>query len=99
MNGQGPNDICFIMNFYGSDKGHPMGEGHHNYTHYYHEVFKPVRNDPVRIFELGLGTNNLEFPSNMGVDGKPGASLRGWKQYFANGSVFGADIDGGILFQ
>ncbi len=99
VNSRGPNDLCFIMHFYGSDKGHPMGEGHHSYTHYYHEVFKTVRNDTVRIFELGLGTNNLDFPSNMGVDGKPGASLRGWKQYFANGSVFGADIDGGILFQ
>jgi hypothetical protein len=96
---KGVNDLCFIMNFYGSDKGHPMDNGHHNYTQYYHEVFKTVRDDPIRIFELGLGTNNLNFPSNMGVNGKPGASLRGWKQYFKNAHVFGADIDGGILFE
>jgi hypothetical protein len=51
------------------------------------------------VFELGLGTNNLNFPSNMGVDGKPGASLRGWKQFFPNAKIFGADIDGGILFE
>lgn len=98
VKGNGPNDLCFIMHFYGSDKGHPMGEGHHSYTHYYHELFQGIRNEPIRIFELGLGTNNLDYPSNMGVDGKPGASLRGWKQYFPRAQVFGADIDAGILF-
>ena len=35
----------------------------------------------------------------MGVDGKPGASLRGWKQFFSQAQIFGADIDAGILFQ
>ena len=93
------NDLCFIMNFYGSDKGHPMNDCNHCYTRFYHELFKPVRYEPLRIFELGLGTNNPNFPSNMGPNGKPGASLRGWKQYFPNASVFGADIDSGILFQ
>lgn len=93
------NDMCFIMNFFGSDKGHPVNDSNHCYTRFYHELFKPVRYEPLRVFELGLGTNNPNFPSNMGPNGKPGASLRGWKQYFPNASVFGADIDSGILFQ
>jgi len=93
------NDLCFIMNFFGSDKGHPINDSNHCYTRFYHELFKPVRYESLRVFELGLGTNNLNFPSNMGPNGKPGASLRGWKQYFPNSSVFGADIDSGILFQ
>jgi len=94
-----PNDLCFIMNFFGSDKGHPLYDSNHCYTRFYHELFKPVRYEPLRVFELGLGTNNPNFPSNMGPNGKPGASLRGWRQYFPNASVFGADIDSGILFQ
>jgi SAM-dependent methyltransferase len=94
-----PNDLCFIMNFFGSDKGHPINDSNHCYTRFYHELFKPDRYESLRVFELGLGTNNPNFPSNMGPDGKPGASLRGWKQYFPNASVFGADIDSGILFQ
>ena len=35
----------------------------------------------------------------MGIHGKPGASLRVWKEYFPNAKIFGADIDRDILFQ
>ena len=35
----------------------------------------------------------------MGALGKPGASLRGWRAYFANAEIFGADIDADILFR
>jgi hypothetical protein len=52
----------------------------------------------LNIFELGLGTNNIDTPSNMGKNGKPGASLRGWKEFFVNSKVYGADIDNRILF-
>jgi hypothetical protein len=83
---------------WGSDKGKPDNNGWHNYTTYYYELFNPVRHSPIRIFELGLGTNNTSIPSNMGVNGKPGASLRGWREFFPNAHVFGADIDTGILF-
>jgi hypothetical protein len=50
------------------------------------------------VFELGLGTNNLDVPSNMGSDGSPGASLYGWSEFFPNSKVYGADIDDRILF-
>lgn len=35
----------------------------------------------------------------MGEKGKPGASLRVWRDYFPNAKVIGADIDRDILFQ
>ena len=35
----------------------------------------------------------------MGKLGKPGASLRVWRDYFPNASIFGADIDEKILFK
>jgi len=34
----------------------------------------------------------------MGPEGKPGASLYGWKEFFPNSEIFGADIDKDILF-
>ena len=34
----------------------------------------------------------------MGENGKPGASLRAWKDIFTNSTIFGADLDEGILF-
>ena len=38
----------------------------------------------------------MEF--NMTASGKPGASLRVWRDYFNNAQVIGADIDKRILF-
>jgi hypothetical protein len=35
----------------------------------------------------------------MGVNGKPGASLRVWKDYFPNATIYGADIDKDVLFE
>lgn len=88
-------ELCDIMNKFGSDKGNHV---HHNYTTLYDNLFSKMRGEKIRIFELGLGTNNPLIPSNMGVNGKPGASLRGWAEYFPQGQIFGADIDRDILF-
>jgi hypothetical protein len=94
-----PTELCTIMSYYGSDKGDPFNQGNHNYTRFYYNLFNPVRKNKLRVFELGLGTNNVNIPSNMGVDGKPGASLRGWQHFFPNAEIFGADIDRDILFK
>src|SRR5262249_10257205 len=82
-----------VMARYGSDKAS------HGYTQLYSALFKDRFDHPLRVFELGLGTNNLAMLSNMGVFGAPGASLRGWRDVFPQGSVYGADIDREILFQ
>jgi len=86
--------LCKIMERYGSDKS----VRNHNYTLVYSKLFDPIRQNKLRIFELGLGTNNTDVPSNMGPEGKPGASVYGWAEYFPNSAIFGADIDKRILF-
>jgi hypothetical protein len=83
------------MTRYGSDKGR-IG---HNYTTVYSSLFSKLRKQPLRIFELGLGTNNPDLISTMGVYGRPGASLRGWGALFPNAHIYGADIDRDILFK
>lgn len=83
-----------------SDKGSKNIEcSWHNYTTFYYSIFKDLREKQLRVFELGLGTNNINIPSNMGTDGRPGASLYGWADFFPNSRIYGADIDKDILFR
>ena len=85
--------LCNIMTKYGSDKG-----SYHNYTTIYYEYFNNISNNNLNIFEIGLGTNYTDVASSMGPNGKPGASLYGWKEFFPNSNIYGADIDKRILF-
>jgi hypothetical protein len=54
------------------------------------------------VFELGLGTTYSDVPSNMSSmpsTYRPGASLRGWKEYFPKAHIYGADVDKRVLFE
>jgi len=77
---------------HGSDKGNP---------HNYHLAYQRIIENPdgiEKVFEIGLGTNNVDVVSTMGTDGKPGASLRAFKDYCPNAIIFGADFDRRVLF-
>ena len=94
-----PTILCEIMGKNKSDKGNTnIKNSHHNYTTVYYSLFKDLQTKQLRIFELGLGTNNINIPSNMGINGRPGASLYGWSEFFVNSEIYGADIDINILF-
>jgi hypothetical protein len=84
-----PTEMCRVMTWHGSDKGNHRW---HNYTAVYSVLFGKLRDQPLRIFELGLG-------ASMRVDSLPGASLRGWRELFPHALVYGADIDRDILFE
>jgi SAM-dependent methyltransferase len=84
-----------LMDFYGSDKGGK--NNHHNFAQYYSEIFYNQKNKIENFLEIGLGTNNINVASNMGINGKPLASLRAWRDYFKNANIYGADIDKKIL--
>jgi hypothetical protein len=82
-----------LLNFYGSDKG-----SFHGYSPAYSSILSRLGSSNLHILEIGLGTNNLDTMSNMGADGKPGASLRAWRDFCLDSSVIGCDIDKRILF-
>jgi len=83
---------------YGSDKSLPR--------HQYHIVYKWIMLQhcathdcrKMRTLEIGLGKNNTRLISTMGQGGRPGASLRGFRDLLPEARVFGADIDRDILF-
>jgi len=78
---------------FGSDKSSDR-----NFHHLYGEILKTKQKISC-VLEIGLGTNNLDVASNMGAGGVPGASLRAFREYLPNATIFGADIDKRILFQ
>ncbi len=84
-----------LMNKYGSDKG----QGRHNYTLQYESLFDNIRSDVKSFCEVGLGTTNPNIKSNMGWNGKPLASIYGWRDYFQNATIYGGDVDPDILKQ
>jgi len=94
-NGQTNQELKKLMDLYGSDKG--GANNHHNFAQYYSKIFHSKKNQIKNFLEIGLGTNNIKVPSNMGENGKPLASLRAWRDYFKNANIYGADIDKDIL--
>jgi hypothetical protein len=99
------NLLSQLSEKYGSDKGSTIPGAsynnlwtYHTYTDFYSIIFSHFRFSINSIFECGLGTNDESFKSNMTSNGTPGASLRMWKEYFPNASVYGADIDEKALF-
>jgi len=84
--------LARYFNQYGSDKATS-----HNYYKIYAEVLGKLER-PRKILEIGLGTNNSDIVSTMGSRGKPGASLRAFRDFQENCEIFGADFDKRILF-
>lgn len=81
--------IC--LDAHGSDKASP--------NDYYKFYAFALGDCADAVFEIGLGTNNIDVASNMGAGGRPGASLRGFRDYMPSANIFGADVDERILFQ
>jgi hypothetical protein len=79
----------------GTDKGGRFIDSTniHAYTDFYFILLSSRRFEKLAILECGIGSNDIHVPSNMGLNGKPGASLRMWKEFFPNAMIFGCDID------
>jgi len=86
------NELKTVLDSYGSDKAN-----YHNYHNVYGTILHD-RNAITGLLEIGLGTNNPDFVSNMGAFGRPGASLRAFRDFLPSAKIYGADIDRGILF-
>ena len=79
--------LCEIMDRHNTDKCTP-----HNYTQVYYRLFKDI--NPSHVFEMGIGHTNLDFTCNMShiPTYRPGSSLRGWREFFPNATIYGADV-------
>ncbi len=82
-----------LLDQHGSDKATK-----HNYHKLLGHILKD-RNNISAVLEIGLGTNNPDIASNMTRKGKPGASVRAFRDFLPNAHIYGADFDKRILFK
>ncbi len=78
---------------------HGSDKAAHGYAPIYAHILEQCRELPnACILEIGLGTNDPKAISTMGLKGRPGASLRAFRDHMPTASVYGADIDPDIMF-
>ena len=79
-----------LCNIYGTEKPPPL----YPLYEFILKDFSSIKN----VLEIGIGTNNKDVVSTMGSNGRPGASLRAFRDYLPNAQVYGCDVDNRILF-
>lgn len=93
---QNITQIGEIFNTNRSDKAGP----NHRYDLVYQSIFSELKTEKqINILEIGLGTNNSDTVSHMGRNGRPGASLYAYRDFFPKANIFGADVDQRVLFE
>jgi hypothetical protein len=84
---------------YGTDKGRSGPSkrwGGHNYVDVYEGYFFALRDDGIRLLEIGLGVSGSNHAARIatGTNTDGGASLHMWRDYFAEADhFFGIDIN------
>ena len=88
--------LSSLFAIHGSDKDR------NGYSSLYTTLFLSLKDAPVTLLEVGIGTMVPGAPSSMKGympdSYLPGASLRAWKGFFPNGSIHGMDVQPDCLF-
>ena len=80
--------LCDLAYKYGTDKCPQLK---HNFTEFYHEMFRDRREQVRKVVEIGIGCIPPAF--------NKGASLYMWRDYFPNATIYGADINPHLLIE
>ena len=89
-------DLGNLFAAYMSDKDR------NGYSSLYSALFTHLRDAPISLLEVGIGTMVPGAASSMKGympdSYLPGASLRAWRDFFRNGSIHGIDVQPDCLF-
>lgn len=86
-----------LANQYGSDKG-TLGPSDHwqalNYTDVYAAYLQELRDQPIRLLEIGIGATGDRWDARI-VQGRNtgGASVKMWEAYFPHAAIIAIDIN------
>jgi hypothetical protein len=90
------SQLSSLFASHGSDKDR------NGYSSLYNALFLPLKDAPVTLLEVGVGTMipgvNSSMKFYMPDSYQPGASLRAWRDFFQNGEIHGVDVAPDCLF-
>ena len=90
-------ELCELFLKHLSDKT-KIGNNGHSYSKEYFNLFKDIRNNHIKMLEIGIGNKAIMDPL-VGAEYKPGASLRAWKEFFINAQIYSFDIQKEVIFE
>jgi trans-aconitate methyltransferase len=88
-------DLAQLFDCWGSDKEA------NGYSTLCSILLTPLRNSPITLLEVGIGTMLPGHSSMLGYmpdTYKPGASLRAWRDFFPDGKIHGMDVQPDCMF-
>lgn len=90
-------DLASLFELHGSDKNR------NGYSSLYNALFLHMKQWPVRLLEIGVGTMiegaHSSMKGYMPDSYTPGASLRAWRDFFYNGEIHGMDVQPDCMLQ
>jgi hypothetical protein len=92
-------DLFTLVEKYGTDKSLS------GYTFTYSDLFTPIKDQITSVLEIGIGTLNPKIPSSFFGNTQhfdyyePGGSLKVWRDFFSNATVYGVDIAKDCMFE
>ena len=94
-------ELCKLAYKYGTDKCPQLK---HSYTPIYYEMFKDIRESVKKVVEMGIGYYKtmahvaVIYDKGLKRYYQKGASLKMWRDFFPNATIYGADIAPETIF-
>lgn len=87
-------ELCNLFEKYQADKCPAIL---HSYSPVYFELLKGIKESAKNVLEIGIGT--VPLMEAVGIRNYvPGASIKGWRDFFPNATVYAVDIEESVMF-
>lgn len=88
-------ELCELFEKYKADK---VASVYHDYSRDYFELLNPYKEEYTNILEIGVGNIPL-MNHHVGGNYIPGASIRAWRDFFPNATIYAIDILEDVMFE
>jgi hypothetical protein len=88
-------ELCILFEKYKADK---VATIHHDYSVDYYNTLAPYKDTYQNVLEIGIGNIPL-MDVHVGGGYTPGASIRAWRDFFTNATIYAIDILEDVLFE